>query len=610
MNRVFHPFLLLLIVLTTAHAQEYTSSSIFAHNDYVHPIPFFSSYYQQVGYIEADIFLQNNALLVAHTRPEIDPEKTLDELFLKPILKKILFNNGNVYPDKETTLTLMIDLKTEGVSTLNALVKKLKNYPQLTSCPTLQITVSGSMPDPALWKNFPDFIHFDGRPGIEYTIEQLKRISLISTDFKNHSLWNGKGILTGADHKKIVQLIEEVHAKQKKIRFWGAPDFTNAWMVFMDMKIDIIGTDDVTGLSSFIRNKSKNSYTLEEPYSVYQPAYSYADGAAIPKNIILMIGDGMGLTQLYSGYTANRGNLNIFKMTDIGFSVTTSSDSYITDSAAGGTAMATGTKTNNRHVGMDSIGRVLPSITERLKQVGYRTAIISNGDVTDATPASFYSHQPERSLNEEIAADFISSSTDILIGGGTYAFKNRKDKKNLFVTLEEKGYSVAAKFNTIDTIKSSRYVVLDDASVVSKKQGRTDFMTRSLRKTLATCTQDAKPFFIMAEGGQIDSGGHNNDMEYVVRELLDFDQAVGEVMKFIDRNKETLLIVTADHETGGLSLLGGDISQGRVFGDFSTNDHTAVMVPVFAYGPGAGVFRGVYQNTAINIRILELLNKK
>ncbi|MEO7989399.1 MAG: alkaline phosphatase [Chryseolinea sp.] len=602
-------FLLYFIVLITSSAQEYTSSSIFAHNDYVHPIPFFTAYYQQVGFIEADVFLQQNELMVAHTKEEIEEGKTLEELYFKPLEQKIIKHEGFVYANHTKSLTLMIDLKTEGVATLNELVKQLKKYSKLLSCSTFQIAVSGNVPDRSQWNSYPDFIHFDGRPGIVYTNDQLSRISMISTSFKDHAQWNGKGVLIQSEHEKLKALIDEVHAKGKKIRFWGAPDVVNAWLTWMKLKVDILGTDDVLGLSDFIKSKSKNTFQNVTPHPVYQPKYSYTKSST-PKNVILMIGDGMGLTQLYGGYTSNQGKLNIFNLKDIGFSVTTSSDSYITDSAAGATAMATGNKTKNRYIGVDSSGIALPSITEKLKQRGFKTAIISAGDITDATPAAFYAHQPERSLNEAIANDFISSGNDILIGGGAYAFKNRKDGKNLITTLTQIGYTVSTSFRSLDTIRNKKFVILDDAAVVSKKDGRTDFLTRSLLKSIATFQKQSAPFFIMAEGAQIDYGGHNNDMEYVVREVLDFDQAIGEALKFVDQNGETLLIITADHETGGLTLLDGNISKGYVQGNFSTNDHTAVMVPVFSYGPGSENFKGVYQNTEINRMIAELLKLK
>ncbi len=608
MIRLLLSLLFSAVLITFAHGQQYNSSSIFAHNDYVHAVPFYNSYHEQAGFIEADVFLQQGQLLVAHTPEEMDIHYTLDSLYLKPLVKNFNKNKGFAYADHSKPLTLMIDLKTEGVSTLDALVKKIKEYPSLLSATNFEITISGNVPPPSLWKNYPDFIHFDGRPGIDYTNDQSNRISLISTSFQAYTKWNGKGVPIKEDRKKIQAVIEQVHAKGKKIRFWATPDLTNAWITLIKMKVDIIGTDDVLALSSFVQKLPASSFQNNQFHQVYQPSYSLSKKS--PKNIILLIGDGMGLTQLYSAYTANKGNLNIFNIKDIGFSVTTSADSYITDSAAGATAMASGTKTNNRYIGVDSTGSKLPLITEQLKKSNFKTAIISAGDITDATPASFYAHQPERGLSEAIALDFLSSDNDILIGGKVSSFNNSKDKKNLLDQLSQKGYTVATSFKSLDTIRASKFVVLDDSAVVSKIKGRGDFLSRSLKKSLAVFSENKKPFFIMAEGAQIDYGGHDNNMEYVVRETLDFDQAIGEAMRFVDQNKETLLIITADHETGGLTLLDGSISNGYVQGHFSTSDHTAVMVPVFSYGPGAENFKGVYQNTDLPTRILKILTVK
>lgn len=588
-------------------AQNYTASSIFAHNDYVQPVPFYVAYAQQAGYIEADIFLQNNTLLVAHTKEELDNTRTLEELYLKPLQQQIARTKGLAYADPARTLTLMIDLKTEGTPTLTALVKTLKRYPALLACKNLQFTVSGDMPEPSRWSEYPAFIHFDGRPGITYTEAQWQRIALVSTSFNDQVAWNGKGIPVAAAREKIAALLHDAHAHNKKLRFWATPDFENAWLVMMDLKVDILNTDHVTELNTFLKKLPANTYRNPAPHVVYTPAARPEASRAKPKNVILLIGDGMGLAQLYTGYTANQGNLNVFQMKDIGLSVTASADNYITDSAAGATAMATGHKTRNRYISADTLGAPLPIITQSMKQKDFHTAIISAGDITDATPACFYAHQSERSLSEPIALDFMATTNDILIGGGTAAFTHRKDGKNLFRQLEQKGYTVSSQFAALDTIRNSRFVVLDDAAVVSKMKGRGDFLVRALRKSIAAFTPADKPFFIMAEGAQIDWGGHSNNLEYVATEMLDFDQAVGEALRFADRNGETLIIVTADHETGGLSLLGGNVAHGTVRSNFSTTDHTAIPVPVFAYGPGADQFRGVYQNTEICRKICQLL---
>lgn len=363
----FHFILVLLFGLFSARGQVITTASVFAHNDYDQPVAFFVAYASQVGYIEADVFLEGNELMVAHHHHEIKKGRTLDELYLKPLAKKLELNSGHAYTQTDAMLTLMIDLKTDGVATLNTLVKKLKQYPKLISCPSLQITVSGNVPDVSLWKNFPAFIHFDGRPGVNYSKEQLDRISLISTSFGDYSQWNGKGVLTKGDREKIETQISNVHKLGKKFRFWGAPDFTNGWLTLIKLKVDIVGSDHITGLVKFINDYQKNTFQNNATHTVYQPQYNFKVGV-IPKNIILMIGDGMGLTQLYSGFTANQGSLNIFNIKQIGFSITTASDSYITDSAAGATAMSTGSKTNNRFIGVDDQENKLLLITEALKQ--------------------------------------------------------------------------------------------------------------------------------------------------------------------------------------------------------------------------------------------------
>ncbi len=589
-------------------AQTYSTASVFAHNDYVHPIPFYTAYYQQVGYIEADVFLVDKKLLVAHTTREIDPAKTLEQLYLKPLQQQINKHGGQVYSRPDQSLMLMIDLKTEGVSTVKALVKLLEKYPQLLACKTLGFTISGNVPDRNLWDEIPSFIQFDGRPGIAYTKDQQQRLAMISTDFKSYSRWNGKGTLTFEDENKIVSIIREARNLNKPIRFWAAPDFTNAWIQLMKLGVDIIGTDRVVDCTSFIKRLSKDTYTHQSPHEVYAPQHGFNNDAK-PKNIVLMIGDGMGLAQLFAGYTANRGKLNLFTFQHLGFSLTAASNNYITDSAAGASAMATGSKTNNRFIGVDSTGVILSSLMDGASKQGIKTAIISNGDVTDATPAAFYAHQPERDWSEAIAKDFLTSEVDILIGGGKHNFFQRKDKQNLKAELHKKGYEVSQSFDSLTYLKSNRFVLLDNAAVVSKKNVRGDFLSYSLQKCMTIFSTNHHRFFIMAEGAQIDSGGHANDLETVISEMLDFDEAVGKVMEFIDKDRETLLIVTADHETGGLSLVNGNLSTGYVHGNFSTIDHTGIMVPVFAYGPGSANFMGVYENTAIAEKIKKLLIK-
>ncbi|MEX2230864.1 MAG: phosphatidylinositol-specific phospholipase C/glycerophosphodiester phosphodiesterase family protein [Cyclobacteriaceae bacterium] len=241
------------LIVTSCSNGQYTPASVFAHNDYVRPIPFYAAYDLQVGFIEADVFLIDGEILVAHHIREIDKEKTLEALYLKPLLKVINKNRGSVYDDPRRTLTLMVDLKTEGVATLEAVVSQLEKYTELLSCPSLRFMISGNVPDPDRWPEYPSYITFDGRPGIAYTPDQLKRVSMISTSFSQHSKWNGKDKIPDDELKKIGKLMEEVHAKGKQIRFWATPDFDIAWKELMRLKMDVIVTDDVVGLTEFLK---------------------------------------------------------------------------------------------------------------------------------------------------------------------------------------------------------------------------------------------------------------------------------------------------------------------------------------------------------------------
>ncbi|WP_281234043.1 alkaline phosphatase [Flavobacterium gelatinilyticum] len=588
-------------------AQEYSSSNIHSHNDYESRLPFYGAYSNEAGVIEADVFLVNNELFVAHTQKEIASHNTLKSLYLEPLSAKLKTLEGKAYPSGKP-LILMIDIKSDADASLKAIVQQLKTFPDIISNKNIKVVISGNRPNPAQWKDFPEFIYFDGRLNENYTPDQLAKVEMISEDLKEITVWNGKGVLTQPDLEKIQAIIKKVHDQNKKIRFWATQDNVNTYMALMNLKVDFIGTDKVAELTQFINSIKTTFYQNTEFHQAYVPKNGFKSKR--PKNVILLIGDGMGLAQIYTGYTANKGQLSLFNIPTQGFSITKASDSYITDSAAGGTAMATGHKTNNRFISVDEQGKPLESITQLLAKKNYKTAIISAGNITDATPAAFYAHQPERSFNEPIANDFLTNPSDILIGGGQKEFMSRKDGKDLSKILKERGYTFSDKFVSIDTIKNSRYVVLEDAAVVSMKNGRGDFLTKAFNKAVSTLTKTKSPFFIMEEAAQIDYGGHQTNVEYVVREMLDFDKLIGQAMAFVDQNPETLLIVTADHETGGLSLIDGSIEKGYVHGSFSTNDHTSIPVPVFAYGPGAQYFTGVYQNTAIYDKILEAVSGK
>jgi alkaline phosphatase len=600
-NSFFSLALLTISSLGMAQERLYTPKNAHAHNDYEHPIPFLTAYYRNFGSIEADVYERNGQLLVSHEEKDIVPERSLEALYLQPLKKIIRKNGGTAYKNSRDTLQLLIDFKTVGIPTIKALVAILDKYPEISKNPTVMVVISGDQPAPSLWSQYPAYIHFDGKRSLRYTPVQALRIPLYSEDIKAFTTWNGKGIIVKAEKDHIQHWIDSVHTAGKKIRIWGAADNVNTWKTQMNMGADYIGTDKVEILSDFLTNRASHEYNgTTAPHAIYKARYVNNDSMGTVNNVILLIGDGMGLTQIYSGFTGNRGALNLLQMINIGFSKTYSSDSYITDSAAGGTAMATGHKTNNRYIGVDATGMRLPAIPDILAPFGVKSGLISCGDITDATPAAFYGHANDRSEEDSIAKDFLTSPVDIMIGGGATHFNYRLDQ------LKERGYGFSTHFDDLDTIQSKKWLMLTPIAELSMLKGRGDFLTRSLQKTMKTL---GNKFFIMAEGAQIDYGGHANNLPYVVTEMMDFDEAIGAAMQFADEDGHTLVIVTADHETGGLSLLDGNISKGQVDDNFSSNDHSSVMVPVFAYGPHSLEFRGVYENTEIFEKIIRLLKR-
>jgi alkaline phosphatase len=588
-----------------------SSNSGHSHNDYHQPIPLLSSYHARMGSIEADVFLKNGQLYVAHDSTEISEEATLRKLYLEPLAKFYVKNGNSPYPDPAQKLQLVIDIKDDHQHVLPALMEALKSFhtifDQTKNTKAITIAISGDVPAPAAFKNYPEYISFDGRPYIEYTAEQLKRVVMISDDIKNYTAWNGKGTPTKADELKLKAVVDKAHQQKKPFRFWGTQDSPNTWLELKRLGVDWINTDQPGRLHDFYQRKDKLSYTNAVAYPVYNPTYK-SDGAKKKvKNVILLIGDGMGLAQVHAGWIANHGNLNMTMMRHSGFAETAASNSGNTDSAAGATAMAVGEKTNNRYIGMGPDDKNRTNLPDTLAFYGLKSGIISSADVTDATPAAFYAHQTERSLNQAIAKDLLNSQVEVLVGSNERSFLANADT-TLMSSLQRKGYtwsSTIAQFK--QQTHGKQLVLLADSATRPIKDGRGDMLVQSLNKTIELLSGQKKGFFIMAEGAQIDYGGHANDLPYVVTELHDFDKAVAAALAFADKDGETLVLVTADHETGGLTLLEASVEEGSVLGEFSTNDHTNIMVPVYAYGPQSFEFSGTYSNTAIFHKILKVL---
>lgn len=327
------------------------------------------------------------------------------------------------------------------------------------------------------------------------------------------------------------------------------------------------------------------------------------------KNIIFLIGDGMGLHQMFAAHTVNGGPLAIESVTHVGLQKTHSITNYITDSAASGTALACGKKTNNGAIGMDTARNELESILKFAERHNMATGLVSTSGITHATPAAFIANEPSRNNYEEIAADFLKTDIDVFIGGGLNHFKNRKDQRDLTEELKANGYVVATDRAAIEAHSAGKlagFTAPDHNPRVT--EGRGDMLPFATAKALSLLDQNENGFFIMIEGSQIDWGGHANDQEYVLTETLDFDAAVKVALDFAKKDGETLVVITADHETGGMMVLNGDAENRTVETVFNTGGHTGIMIPVYAYGPGAELFTGIYDNTDFKSKFIAALN--
>lgn len=328
------------------------------------------------------------------------------------------------------------------------------------------------------------------------------------------------------------------------------------------------------------------------------------------KNIIFLIGDGMGLNQMYAGMTYNKNSLQLERCTHIGLVKTYSANKYVTDSGAGGTALACGVKTNNKMIGMGPDSVAVESILHLAEKNGLSTGVVVACNVTHATPASFVAHQVSRKMTQEIAVDYLKTDIDVFIGGGRDDFEKRKDNRNLSQELKLKDYRVVYTMDELTKVKSGKVAALLADNHPERASKRGDMLPDATQKAIELLSKNKKGFFLMIEGSQIDWAAHDNDIDYLIEELLDFDKAIGIALDFAAKNKETLVVITADHETGGLSILKGDFSNGKVKASFASNDHSGVPVPVYAYGTGAELFVGFMENTSFKEKFARLYQFK
>ena len=362
------------------------------------------------------------------------------------------------------------------------------------------------------------------------------------------------------------------------------------------------------------------------------------------KNVIYLIGDGMGFGAVSSLLLSEDAVTGFEQAPVIGLSETCSADNYVTDSAAGGTALATGTRTNNGYVGADPEGNQLISVLRKAQDMGKKTGIVVNTTLTEATPASFYAGVTSRKMVFDIAKQFTESNVDVAIGGGLDHFISRPDSLDLTATLIEKGYDVYLNWETVLNTDSEKFVgilplydlhrreenngtasaaegqevclaaqlaAINEETEVTHLSEPTVYLEKATVKALDILSRNNKDgFFLMIESAIIDGYGHNNDSDGMIVEMKEFNRTLLEMIEYVNNNPETLLVVTADHETGGTGVYYNGHkpgNEGPLKLKFSTSGHTGTVVPIFAYGPGAESFAGVMKNTDIPKKIEALM---
>lgn len=362
------------------------------------------------------------------------------------------------------------------------------------------------------------------------------------------------------------------------------------------------------------------------------------------KNVIYLIGDGMGFGAVTSLLLTEDEPTGFEQAHVIGVSETCSANNYVTDSAAGGTALATGTRTNNGYVGADPEGNQLTSVLRKAQTYGMKTGIVVNTTLTEATPGSFYAGVTSRKMVFDIAKQFTESQVDVAIGGGLDHFIARPDSLDLTATLIEKGYDVYLNWETVLNTESDKFVGIlplydlhrreENNGTASAAEGQevclaaqmaainedvnathlsepTVYLEKATVKALDVLSRNNKDgFFLMIESAIIDGYGHNNDGEGMVVEMQEFGRTLNAMIDYVNKHPETLLVVTADHETGGTGVYYNGhkpANEGPLRLNFSTSGHTGTVVPIFAYGAGAENFAGVMKNTDIPKKIDALI---
>lgn len=551
---------------------------IHSHNDYAQRVPFYQAYAQQVSSIEADVFLHDGQLLVGHDVEDLRADMTFEALYVEPIVTLFARNGGRAFRDSDQTLQLMVELKSETDPTLRAVAALLGRWPEVfdpeVNPAAVRVAVTGRVPAPEAFDRYPRFLGFDGAWDADYTPEQLERIALISTNFRDFSQWNGKGTIIPAEKERLEQVIDRAHEQGKPVRFWNAPEGTTVYYTFYDMGIDYINTDNpevcaaffadfgnknfrigerrtassgVTGTKRLdrttrdFRGFQNDKLQLSEGIDTYRPTHRNDGGKGRIRNVIFLIGDGMGLSQITAAAYANCG-LTLMNFNYIGLQRNNALGAFTTDSAAGGSALATGERHANRHISMTEEGEAVPSLSDWFRGKGLPVGVVTLGNAVDATPTAFYGHSVERDNADELTRCLLDTPVDLLCGSGIRQFTERSDGIDLIGELS-KNYRFVRSIDEINAAEG-RVVCIDERMDEAAEESNLGLLAEATRAAIDKLQERGdKGFFLMVEGAKIDYAGHSRCLPGSVIEMLSFDLAVAEALKFADENGQTLVVV-------------------------------------------------------------------
>jgi len=373
--------------------------------------------------------------------------------------------------------------------------------------------------------------------------------------------------------------------------------------------------------------------------------------AKSPKNIVLISADGMGVCQWQAGMIAAKGKLNLSRMQSAGLVTTNPADVFCGDAPSHSTALATGFNSKKGAVSVDLDNKPIKNITELVKEKGMAAGIVSANSLVEGSIVPFVGHAPNRMALEPLTAGFVDGDIDVFIGAGSdfftksvlsgfgpgggggqggqrpggqgtsvgqggsgaaMQFGERKDNRNLINELKNKGWQVCNSIDEIKQVKNGKLAgFTGEQSNPNIQQGRGDMFPASVETALNILQNNAKGFFLMVGDMYVDRASHNGRIELLCDETIDLDRAVGKTLDFAEKDGNTLVLVVGSPEASGMSLVDGNIAEGKVEAKWSMPgmaNHSGTQVPMFAYGPGAEEFTGVWENTDLFTKMRKLLS--